>query len=169
MALAAFHFRGWRDDVISFARAVSGAQRVLVVMPLNQRELLSAFNVIVMLKRKFDEERITVIGDERGLETLRLMPKSHFVQIRETDVDLFFHPRPAFLTLIKDRRFDLAIDLNLDFVLPSGYICRESNAKVRMGFAGPSVDRFYNFQIQPDPRQPRQTMYDRVAKCLYMF
>lgn len=169
MALAVFRFRRRREDVISFARAVSGAQRALVVMPLDQRELLSVFNVIIMLKRKFDEERITVIGDERGLETLRLMPKSHFVQIRETDVDLFFHPRPEFLALIKDRQFDLAIDLNLDFVLPSGYICRESNAKVRIGFAGPNADRFYNFQIQPDPRQSRQTIYDRVAKCLYMF
>ncbi|HXG01642.1 MAG TPA: hypothetical protein VNL69_12680 [Bacteroidota bacterium] len=169
LMLAAWKYRNRTDQVISFARALSGSQRALVIMPLDRRELLSAFNVIVMLKRKFDEERITVIGDERGLEAIRLMPKSHFVQIKNTDVNLFYHPRPAFLALIKDRMFDLAIDLNLDFVLPSAYICRESNARIRIGFAGPNSDYFYNFQIQPDPQKSRQTIYDRIAKCLYMF
>ncbi len=167
--LAAFRFRKRKEQVISFARAVSGAQRALVIMPLDQRELLSALNVITMLKRKFEEERITVVGDERGVEAIRLMPKSHFVQIRETDINLLYHPRPAFLNLLKDRKFDLAIDLNLDLVLPSAYICRETNAKVRIGFAGAHADRFFNFQIQPDPQQSRKTIYDRVAKCLYMF
>ncbi len=167
--LAAFRFRKQKDEVISFARAVSSAQRALVIMPLDQRELLSALNVFTMLKRKFDEERITVVGDERGVEAIRLMPKSHFVQIRETDINLFYHPRAEFLALLKDRRFDLAIDLNLDLVLPSAYICKESHAKVRIGLAGPHADRFFNFLIQPDPQQPRQTIYDRMAKCLYMF
>jgi ADP-heptose:LPS heptosyltransferase len=167
--LATFRFRKRTEQVISFARAISGAERALVIMPLDQRELLSAFNVIIMLKRKFDEERITVIGDERGVEAIRLMPKSHFIQIRETDINLLYHPRPAFLSLLKDRKFDLAIDLNLDLVLPSAYICRETNAKVRIGFAGAHADRFFNFQIQPDPQQSRKTIYDRVAKCLYMF
>lgn len=169
MWLAELKFRKRSETVVSFAKAISGAQRALVIMPLDRRELLSAFNVMTMLKRKFDEERITVIGDERGVETIRLMPKSHFVEIKETDVNLFYHPRPEFLTLIKDRSFDLAIDLNLDFVLPSAYICRESNAKVRIGFAGPNSDYFYNFQIQPDSQKSRQAIYDRVAKCLYMF
>ncbi len=169
MWLAGMRFRKAKESVISFASAVSGAQRALVIMPLDRRELLSAMNVIEMLKRKFNEENITVLGDERGVETIRLMPKSHFVQIKEADVNAFYHPRPGFLSLIKDKKFDLAIDLNLDLVLPSAYICRESNATVRVGFKGPSSDTFYNFQIQPDPTQSRKDIYDRAAKCLHMF
>jgi ADP-heptose:LPS heptosyltransferase len=138
-------------------------------MPLDRRELLSAINMIEMLKHKFHEENITIIGDERGVETIRLMPRSHFVQIREEDVNTFYHPRPEFLSRVKDKKFDLAIDLNLDLVLPSAYICRESNAKVRVGFTGPSSDTFFNFQIQPDPSLSRKDIYDRAAKCLYMF
>jgi ADP-heptose:LPS heptosyltransferase len=136
---------------------------------LDRRELLSAMQIIDLLKRRFDEEHITVVGDERGLETIRLMPRSHFVQIRAADLNGFFHPRHDFLSRLKGIPFDLAIDLNLDLLLPSAYICRASNAKVRIGFKGPRSDSFYNFQIQPDPSQSRKGIYDRVAKCLQMF
>lgn len=162
-------FRKAADGVISFASAISGSQRALVVMPLDRRELLSAIQIIDLLKHRFDEEHITVIGDERGLETIRLMPRSHFVQIKETDVNAWYHPRPEFLSRLKGAKFDLAIDLNLDLLLPSAYICRASNAKIRIGFTGPRSDTFFNFQIQPDPSQTRKGIYDRVAKCLRMF
>ena len=167
--LARRKFKKAKADVVSFVGAVSGARRALVIMPLDRRELLSAMNVIEMLKKTFDEEHVTVVGDERGMETLRLMPKSHFVQIKEDDVTRVFHPRKEFLTRLKGTSFDLAIDLNLDLVLPSAYICRESNARVRVGFAGPNADSFFNFQIQPDPTRSRSDIYDRVAKCLHMF
>lgn len=167
--LAELKFRKAKDAVISFASALSGSQRALVIMPLDRSELLSAMNVIEMLKRTFDEQSITVIGDERGVETIRLMPKSHFVQIKEEDISRFYHPRPAFLSRISDRKFDLAIDLNLDLVLPSAYICRESNAKVRVGFKRAGSDIFFNFQIQPNPALSRKDIYDRAAKCLHMF
>jgi ADP-heptose:LPS heptosyltransferase len=167
--LTAMKFRAASDAVISFASAVSSSKRILVIMPLDRRELLSAFGFIEMLKKHFPEENITVIADDRGLETMRLMPKSHYIHIKEADVNKFYQPRPEFLLRLKDRKFDLAIDLNLDLVLPSAYICRESNASVRVGFKGPNADRFYNFQIQPDPSQSRKNIYDRVARCLEMF
>ncbi len=167
--LAEKRFRKASDSVISFAHAISASQRALVVMPLDRRELLSAIQIIDLLKAKFSEDHITVVGDERGLETMRLMPKSHFVQIKEADLNTFFHPRAGFLSRLKNMPFDIAIDLNLDLLLPSAYICRESNAKVRIGFKGPRSDSFYNFQIQPDPARSRNNIYDRVAKCLQMF
>ncbi|MBI5472403.1 MAG: hypothetical protein HY961_08675 [Ignavibacteriae bacterium] len=167
--LARRRFHKAKDPVLSFVDAVSGSKRALVIMPLDQRELLSAMNVIEMLKKKFAEEAITVVGDERGMETLRLMPRSHFIQIREADLTRIYHPRAEFLTRLKGTTFDLAIDLNLDLVLPSAYICRESNARVRVGFAGPNADSFFNLQIQPDPTLSRTGIYDRVARCLHMF
>lgn len=167
--LARMKFRKVQDPVISFSGVVSTARTVLVILPLDKRELLSAFQLIELLKKTFKEEHITVIGDERGQEIKRLMPRSHFILVRQTDVSTFFHPRKEFLAQLKSRAYDVAIDLNLDLVLPSAYICRESNARVRVGFAGPRADYFYNFQIQPDPTQSRSSIYDRVAKCLEMF
>lgn len=167
--LTAMKFRKVQDAVLSFTGAITQSKRVLVIMPLDRRELLSALGFIEMLKATFPEEHITVIADDRGMETMRLMPKSHFVHIKETDVNAFFQPRPSFLARIKDKQFDLTIDLNLDLVLPSAYICRESNATVRVGFHGPRSDNFYNFQIQPDPSLSRKDVFDRVAKCLQMF
>ncbi len=167
--LTTMRFRKTQDSVLSFAGAISQSKRVLVIMPLDRRELLTALGFIEMLKRTFPEEHITIVADDRGMETMRLMPKSHFVHIKESDLNTFFQPRQEFLARIRDRQFDLTIDLNLDLVLPSAYICRESNAAIRVGFRGPSSDNFYNFQIQPDPTLSRKDIFDRVAKCLQMF
>jgi ADP-heptose:LPS heptosyltransferase len=167
--LTVMKFRKAEDTVLSFAGAISQSKRVLVIMPLDRRELLTALGFIEMLKKTFPEEYITIVADDRGMETMRLMPKSHFIHIKESDVNAFFQPRREFLARFKDKKFDLAIDLNLDLVLPSAYICRESNAAIRVGFSGDGSDNFYNFQIQPDPSRSRKDIFDRVATCLQMF
>ena len=68
-----------------------------------------------------------------------------------------------------DNAFDAAIDLNLDFNLPSGYIGKECNARVRAGFAGPYADLFYNLQVRIDPSAGRERAYERFVQCLKMF
>jgi hypothetical protein len=69
---------------------------------------------------------------------------------------------------VKDRQYDVAVDLNLDFLLPSGYICKASTARIRVGFARPGADLFYNFQVKFEASSTA-AMYDRLASCLKMF
>lgn len=167
--LARMKFRKAQDPVISFSGVVTQARTVLVILPLDRRELLSAFQTIELLRKTFHEEDITVVGDERGQEIKRLMPKCRFLPLQQNDVTMFFLPHRQFLSHLKSRPYDVAIDLNLDFLLPSSYICRESGARVRVGFTGPQADFFYNLQIKPDPSKALNSIYDRVARCLEMF
>jgi ADP-heptose:LPS heptosyltransferase len=80
-----------------------------------------------------------------------------------------FLPGNDLITRVKKRRYDLTIDLNLDLVLPSAYICKESDARIRVGFARKHADTFYNFQINVDPTLDRKLVYERLVKCLQMF
>ena len=167
--LAKWHFRKSRDEQRSFTTAISSARQVLLVMPLLSEDLQPASSVIQMLKSQFKEKRITIVTGDHGLEISRLLPHGHFLHLIKTQVGYFYHPRADFLKTINEKKYDLAIDLNLDFQLPSGYICRASGAHVRVGFSHPQADVFYNFQVRPDPTLGRKLIYDRLVQCLQKF
>ena len=162
-------FRKSRDEVMSFTSAISSAQRVLLVMPLTEEDLLPTLKVIEMLKSQFREESITIVTGYGGIEVVRLLPRGQFIHLLKTQVSYFYLPRADFINSLRQKRYDLAIDLNLDLVLPSGYICKVSGANVRVGFNQKHADVFYNFQIKPDPTLGRKLIYDRLVQCLQKF
>jgi ADP-heptose:LPS heptosyltransferase len=112
---------------------------------------------------------ITVVSGLHEVDVMRILPRSHFLHFHEHEINAFFLPRRELLRRATSRRPDVAIDLNLDFVLPSAYICRVSGARIRVGFARKHADIFYNFQIRPDPTLARKLIYDRLAGCLDRF
>ena len=167
--LARWHFRKSRDAVMSFTDAVSSAHRVLLVMPLTAEDLQPSVQVIEMLKSQFKEENITIVMGDRGLEIVRILPRSQFIHLLKPQVTSLFLPRDNFLNTLTQKHYDLTIDLNLDLVLPSGYICKASGARVRIGFSHKQADTFYNFQIKPDPTLGKKLIYDRLVQCLKKF
>jgi ADP-heptose:LPS heptosyltransferase len=154
---------------MSFTSAVSSAQKVLLVMPLHVDDLLPTLQVVQMLKAQFREENLSIVIGDHGLEIVRLLPRSHFLHLLNPQVSRFYLPRADFIKTLAQKRYDLAIDLNLDLVLPSGYICKASGARVRIGFVHRKADIFYNFQIKPDSTLGRKLIYDRLAQCLQKF
>ncbi len=169
MSLTRFRFRKYQTEMISFTRSLSNAQRALLIMPMHRPEPLPIVTVIDLLKRRFPERGLTVVTWGPSLELMQMLPHSQFVRILETEITPFFLPRRETMQRIESTTYDVAIDLNLDLVLPSGYICRESNARVRIGFAGKRSDLFYNFQVRSHPSTGRHDLYDRLAACLEMF
>jgi ADP-heptose:LPS heptosyltransferase len=169
LQLARWHYRTSRDEMLTFTNAVSSARRVLLVMPLADVEALPAMRVVEMLKSQFKEENITVVMGDRGVEVVRMLPRSRFVHLLKPQVNAVYLPHPGFINSLTERHYDLAIDLNLDLVLPSGYICKASGARIRIGFNNRQADIFYNFQIKADPTLGRKETYDRFVQCLQQF
>lgn len=166
---ARLHFRKEREPVISFPSSIQNAHRALLIMPLKMQQFFPTIMVMAFLKDRFPEENITLLGDGFGREELKMLPRSSFIRILESEVNTFFIPQKQLLERVMHRQYDLVVDLNLDFLLPSAYICRATNARVRVGFAGKRADAFYNFQFQPDPALERTQLYDRMARFLQNF
>lgn len=166
---ARYRFRRSPEEVISFTSAVSSSRTVLVILPFNTQEIQSTTLVIEFLKNRFRGENITLVSGSHSVDIIRALPRSQFLHIVPGDIDSFFLPRKELLLRIRTRPCELAIDLNLDFLLPSGYICRASGARVRVGFTRRRAEVFYNFLIRPDPTLARKLIYDRLANCLDKF
>jgi len=167
--VARFRLRKEPRDVVAFINAFSSAKRALLIMPLGGAEFLPTVIVIDMLRQKYGERNLTIVTDGRGTEAHRALPHSTFIHLLKTDLNSLFLPHRNVLLQITQNSYDVAVDLNLDLMLPSGYICRASGAQVRIGFVRKHADEFYNFQIRPDPTLSRRLIYDRLAKCLQMF
>jgi len=169
MRAARFHFRSSREKVISFSHSIATSDRVLVVMPLLPSAGQDQTHVLTFLREHFYEPDITVIAPEGGAPVERVLPRCRVLRIGPGDVNGFFLPRRAFLARVAERNYDLAVDLNLDFMIPSGYICRECNARVRAGFSALHADTFFNLQVRLEPASGREHAYDRLVRCLQMF
>lgn len=169
MMKARLEFRREKDHVIRFTEAISSARHALVIMPLNPANLLPTVTVFEMLKKRFREEHLTVITGDHRLEVMRLLPRTQFMHLLETEISMFHLPTRDVIERIRKKQYDLAIDLNLDLVLPSGYICKASGARIRVGFVRKYAELFYNLLIQPDPTLGTKLIYDRLVQCLERF
>lgn len=166
---ARYHFRRSTDEVISFTGSLTAADRVLLIMPLDGSPLYPVAPVVAMMRDLLAEDNLTIVTMEHSTEALTALPRSHIIRILPKEVNAWFLPHRDVVERVHRRTYDTAVDLNLDFNLPSGYICRESKARVRVGFVGKRADAFYNLQIQVNPAQSRTILYERMAKCLRMF
>lgn len=167
--VARWHYRKSHDEVISYAGALSGARQALVVMPLDGSPLYPVAPVITLLRSFLTEDQITVVVAHHSTEALEALKHSPVIRILPAEISSWFLPRRNVITRVTTRKYDFAVDLNLDFVLPSGYICRESKSRVRIGFSGSGADLFFNMQIQTGETESRTQRYERMAKCLQMF
>jgi ADP-heptose:LPS heptosyltransferase len=165
--MSGWHFRRMRNTVISFADTMSTGERALLILPLTPTTQSPA-SVIELVRARFPDGHLTIVAEEHDTGAAVLLPRSTIVRMSPTAIDWLYRPSHAMLQQITRYQYDLAIDLNLDSLLPSAYICRESNARVRIGFARPGADMFYNFQMQPDVSRSG-ALYDRLAECLKMF
>lgn len=165
--LARWHFRKQQNDVISFTDAVSSGQSVLLILPLIPQKG-STGPLLEWLHTRYGDRKLTVVASAPDNSAAALFPRSEVIRVPDEEVTRLFHPSAAVLKSVRSRPYDIAIDLNLDFLLPSGYICRASNARVRVGFTRPGADLFYNFQVKGNGSNGTP-LYDRLVACLKMF
>jgi hypothetical protein len=169
MRIAKFRFRKLHERVQSFTHLLPSAGTALVIMPLSAEEAGDHTNVLSLFRKHFPPENLTVLTPALREKIERLLPRSRVITIAPDETSFLYIPRQVVLDRVHARQYDIAVDLNLDFMLPSAYICRESNARVRVGRSGPHADTFFNFQVRLDPSSQKGDAYGRLVQCLQMF
>jgi ADP-heptose:LPS heptosyltransferase len=169
LRVARYTLRKDRDEVVSFSTALADAHALLVVLPMSETRMIPTHSIIERLKKRFDESAITIVSHDHAVETMRMLPRAHFIRILEDDLNTIFLPRKTLIDRIHERQYDAAIDLSLDLVLPSAYIVKKSEARIRIGFNRESAELFYNFLIHSNPNLDPKLIYNRLAECLEMF
>ncbi|MGB2870102.1 MAG: hypothetical protein WBD36_16765 [Bacteroidota bacterium] len=164
-----FYFRKNRDEAIRFTEAVSRARRALVLFPESALDWESTQTVLKYLSRRFASGSMLLLVRDDLKANVGGAQAVKTVTYTLQDVNTWFVPRGQLLRKMKTSTFDIAVDLNFGLALPSAFLCRQSNAPLRVSFAKEQGDQFYNFQIQTRATSSNPTAYRSLLRCLDMF
>jgi ADP-heptose:LPS heptosyltransferase len=102
------------------------------------------------------------------LFALAYAPQLKTITYSVRDINKWFVPRRELLQRMESNNFDVAMDLNLNFSLTSAFLCKASNAPLRISFVKKNSDQFYNFQVKTKGNNNKYS-YRSLLKCLDMF
>lgn len=165
---ARFHFRRSRDPIIQFTNALSNARRALVLIPESTWEAPYVHAILDSLTQQFPAPSLQVLVRKDLAKYLPATDKVKAIVYTQEDINKWFLPRRQLLQKVKKSTFDVVLDLNRRFALPSAFLCRETQAPVRVGFAKPYADLFYNLQIQTS-ESSMLGAFKQFQRCMEMF
>jgi hypothetical protein len=162
------HFRHNHDRIMNFTDALRRSRRALVILPESSLdgELASIF--LRYLLRKFSSERMMVVIRDDQLFAMASAPPLKTLTYSVRDINKWFVPRHELLQRMGNNNFDVALDLNVSFSLTSAFLCKASNAPLRISFVKKNGDHFYNFQVKTKGNNNKYS-YRSLLKCLDMF
>jgi hypothetical protein len=166
---ARFHFRSAREPIVRFTEAISEARRPIVFLPESSSEASSIEQVLKFLAERFHTSKVTLVARKEIVSSLPDHRGFNLLTFTAEELNAWFLPRGDLLRKMKKSTFDVALDLNVRFALPSSYLCRASAAPLRIGFVKPYADSFYNFQIQTGQSNNLTLVYSQLLKCIEMF
>lgn len=166
---ARMHFRGNAEPLVHFNDAVSRAKRVLVLLPESAQGASSIESVLRFFRQRFHTNRVLLVARKEIISSLPQYQGFELLSYTAEDLNTWFVPRPELIRRLKKSTFDIAFDLNIDFELPSAFLCRESKAPLRVSFAKTHADSFYNFQVRTTQTQSLMQSYLKLLKCVEMF
>jgi len=169
LQFARFQFRNDIERVQDLTKFFSGARNVLITLPVGYEEAIIASNALREFRNRLNHLHLTVVSSGTRATSLIDYQRCEVIRIDPLDINKFSLPTRSLLQRIESREYDTAVDLNLDFVLYTAYICKASGAKVRVGFTHPASDVFFNVQVNLKTPGTPQAIYNQFAACLAMF
>jgi hypothetical protein len=169
MLSARFHFRGRKDRALNFTDILIRAHRVLVIFPEKELDADSTSAVLRYLLRRFSAEGMLVLIRKDLLHVLSAAPPVKTLTYTQEDISRWFIPRRKLTRRLESNTFDVAVDLNTSTSLPGAFLCKASDAPLRISFTKPDGDLFYNFQVQLKGSSNMLSTMRNFLKCLDMF
>jgi hypothetical protein len=158
----------FKPHLFSFAEKMKEAENVLICLPGKQESFELAKDHLTIFADIFQNKKISVFLSFIGAESL-LSDLERYGVIYPQKEDLMFFSllRKEFIQKIKDYRFEIALDLDLEDGFVNSYLCLKSGAFVRIGLEGKAGFPFYNLQLAVSKeRLSPEDLYMGMAETL---
>ena len=169
LSYSRLHFRQKQDRMMNFTNALTQSRRALVIFPESSFDGESASAFLHYLLRKFSSEGMMVAIRDDQLFAMASAPPLKTLTYSIRDVNNWFVPRRELLQRMGSNKFDVALDLNINLSLTGAFLCKASNAPLRISFAKKNGDQFYNIQVKIKGNDDNKYSYQSLLKCLDMF
>ncbi len=145
------------------------ASNVLITLPIQYDAAAAAGAALHQIRNQLSQAHITLVHTSTWETPLTGYLRCEVVRIDRGDINRFSLPGRSLLQRIATRPYEVAIDLNLDFVLHTAYICRASAAGIRVGCLSEASEFFFNVQIRRGADHGSHNPYDALTAALAMF
>ncbi|HWP83461.1 MAG TPA: hypothetical protein VNN76_12505 [Bacteroidota bacterium] len=169
VVIARLHFRKTRDPIVQFTNAISRARKALILWPESAAEAPYVQSILRSLSQRLGASALHILVRKDLAKFVTGSPTGPVMTYDKEDINAWFLPRKGLLQKVKKGTFDVVVDLNVRFALPSAVLCKETQAPLRVSFGKPHADVFYNLQIQTSETGSTINAYKNLLRCLEMF
>jgi hypothetical protein len=142
------------DRVVDVFSTLAEARAVLVFMP----DKLEDFGIARKFIEKFMRESYrSLLNDEKKYGT---------IFVTDRDVNFWGIPKKELKIKIIATEYDIVIDLNDEFHLPSTYLCLKSRASLKICFDHEKREPFYNFYFRARENVSLNAKYKKLIQYL---
>lgn len=150
----------------SFSAALKKSGSFLILMPEDEKDFRSCYNVLEYLEHS--NKSIKILTRDYRISLLPAKFRSKAMAIGISDLNKIDLPGHKLINKLSEMRFDGVIDLNRMDNLLYSFLTNIVNARVRVGFSKKGSDRYYNFQIANKDTNSENS-YNNFLNCLKMF
>ena len=155
-------YRAPAESAIDHIIELKSARSILICMPFNFEEFQDALSPLNSILESFAKRDITVITPWSYRNWLENVNNHRIITISDDNLNFLKLPRKSLIRQLKQKNFEVAIDLNPGVTLFSSILCAATGAKVRVGFAGEDSDRFFNFQVKLSEAEAANQQYSTL-------
>jgi ADP-heptose:LPS heptosyltransferase len=158
--------RQYREQTPSqdICEAVRKAKSILCCLPEDPVLGQLAHQMIEQLHRHHPEWRLTIVGQNNLLFKRLSNPQIEYFAVMEKSVNFYGQPQSTFVKQIKTRRYDMAIDLSIDYNFFNLVLLWKSETLLRMGFFHPHREPFFTFLYRLHQETPPDKAYQGFLK-----
>lgn len=158
--------KGHEYEAQSFTEFFRKSFNFLILMPQDDTDFAHSTQVLSFLEDR--KKHVTIFTFDFRVSLLPLKYRPKVIEHTATNKNSFKLPSGKVIDRIKNMTFQVVIDLNRKENLFYSYIASVVNAPIKIGFAKPDADRFYNFQIKNDVEEA-ELAYKSFLNCLEIF
>lgn len=154
------------DHVVDVFGTLTEARSVLVFMPDKLEDFGIARKFLTKLLNDFSNARFQLVMRESYRSLLNGDQNYGTIFVSDRDVNFLGLPKKVLKQKILATEYDIVIDLNDDFHLPSTYLCLKSRASLKICFDHEKREPFYNFYFRARPNVSLKTKYNKLLQYL---
>lgn len=149
---------------LNICEAVRKAGSILCCLPEDPAFGRFAQQMIEQLHRHHPEWRLTIVGQNDLLFNRLSNPQIEYIALDEKSINFYGRPQSLFVKQIKTRRYDMAIDLSIEYSFFNLILLWKSEALLRMGFFHPKREPFFTFLYRQHQETPPDQAYQAFFK-----
>ncbi|HDP99531.1 MAG TPA: hypothetical protein ENN22_10175 [bacterium] len=158
-----------KNRVVDFIDAFSSAKSILLLMPDNPEEFEIAHKFLKHIERDFFRARILYLIRDSYLQQLNEKQRHGTIFVAKDDINPFGLPKRKLKHKIMATHYDIVIDLNQNFHPLSTYLCRKTDAALKVCLENQEREPFYNFSVRTQIETALAEKYKKLLKYLRLF